>query len=142
MKLNMKKIPETTVEKYTSVSIIIFWLGWGLSFVLAGLLAWAEPFFESKGSWVTGWRWLLEGIIRTMLAFSFLSLIISLITAGLLFIFLYPELGAAWLRGINPLAYRKPWEQISGGGKVIAFLHAIVFLASGVIIAYLLITNN
>jgi hypothetical protein len=142
MKLGMNKIPETTVQIFTSVSRIIFWLGWGLSFVLAGLLSLVTLSFESKGTWVTDWRWVFEGINKTLLVFSFLSLIISLITAGLLFIFLYPELGAAWLRGINPLAHRKPWEQISSGGKTFAFLHAIVLLGLGVVVAYQIIFNT
>ncbi|MBI3151370.1 MAG: hypothetical protein HYZ21_04515 [Chloroflexi bacterium] len=142
MKLVMRKISETVVQKYTSVSRKIFWLGWCLPFVLAGLLAFATLNLESKWSWLTEWRWLLEGINTTLLALSFLSLIISLITAGLLFIFLYPELGAAWLRGINPIAYRTPWDQLSDGVKVYAFFHAMLFLAAGVMVAYLIIINT
>ena len=138
----MRKIPETVVQKYTSVSRKIFWLGWGLSFTLFGVLSAATLFLESKWNWLTNWRWLLEGINTTLLAFSFLSLIISLITAGLLFIFLYPELGAAWLRGINPIAYRKPWEQLSDGVKIYAFFHAMLFLAAGVMVAYQIIINT
>ena len=138
----MNKIPETTVQKYTSVSRKIFWLGWGLPFVLAGLLALATLSLESKWNWITGFRWLIDGISSTLLAFSYLSLIISLITAGLLFIFLHPELGAAWLRGINPIAYRKSWEQLSGFVRIYAFLHAMVFLVVGVMVAYEIIIST
>ena len=138
----MRKFPEAVVQKYTSVSRKIFWLGWCLPFVLAGILAFTTLSLESQWSWLTEWRWLLEGINKILLAFSFLSFFISWITAGLLFIFLYPELGAAWLRGINPIAYRKPWDQLSDGVKVYAFLHAMVFLAAGVMFAYLVILNT
>ena len=138
----MKKISETVVQKYTSISRKIFWLGWALPFILAGLLAWVTISFETRWSWLTNWRWLLGGINSVLLAFSFLSFIVSLITAGLLFIFLYPELGAAWLRGINPIAYRKPWDQLSEGVKIYAFLHAMVFLLVGVVFAYQIIINT
>jgi len=138
----VNNVSETTVQKYTSVSRKIFWLGWGLPFIFSGLLALAILFTEAKWSWLTNWRWLLEEISRTLLIFSFLSFIVGFITAGLLFISFHPELGVAWLRGINPTAYRKPWEQLSNGVKVFAFLHAMLFLVAGVMFAYLVIINT
>ena len=138
----MRKISETVVQKYTSVSRKIFWLGWCLPFVLAGSLAFAILNLESKWSWLTGWRWLFEGINTTLLAVSFLSLIISLITAGLLFITLYPELGHAWLRGINPIWYRKSWQEMSDFAKLYTFFHAIVFFIFGILAAHQIIINT
>jgi hypothetical protein len=138
----VKKIPEPVVQKFISASRKIFWLGWGLSFVLSGLLSFTILNFEEKWSWIIDWRWLIEGIGFSLLVFSFLCLVVSLMTAGLLFIFLYPELGAAWIRGINPIAYKKPWAKLSGGVKVYVFFHAVVFLVAGIMVAYQVIINT
>lgn len=138
----MRKISETVVKKYTSVSRKIFWLGWCLPFALAGLFAFAILNLESKWIWLIEWRWLIEVINTTLLVFSFLSFVISLITSGLLFIALYPELGHAWLRGINPIWHRKPWQEMSDFAKLYTFFHAVVFLIAGVVIAHQIIINT
>ena len=133
---------EISVPKYISLSRKIFWLGWAFPFVLAGVLATILLFLEAKWSWLTEWEWLVVGVFyRPLLAFSYLSLIVSLITPSLLFLLLRPDLGAAWLRGINPIAYRKPWEELSHGVKFYALLHAMFFLVMGVLVAYLLVIN-
>jgi hypothetical protein len=139
----VKEIPEIAVPKYISLSRKIFWLGWALPFILAAVLAAIILLLESKWIWLTQWEWLLtRAFYLPLLVISYLSLIVSLVTPSLLFLLFRPDLGAAWLRGINPIFYRKPWEELSDSAKFYAFLHAIFFLVMGVLTAYQLIINN
>jgi hypothetical protein len=142
--LSIKTIPETTIQKYTSASRRLFWLGGGLGFLLAGVYAEAILYLESRWSWLSEWRWLLGDIInRALLTFSLLSLIVALIVPSLLFIILYPELGHAWVRGINSAGFSaQPWEQMSDGAKFWSFLGALFYLVAGVAVIYLLIING
>ncbi len=124
----MKKNTEIIIQKFAFVSRRLFWSACA-SFLLAGILAQVTFYSESR------WTWFLEFVIcRPLFIFAFLAIPISMLIPGLLFVSLHPELGHAWLRGINPIWYNKPWEQLSDFAKFWTFLDAIISFVCGVLI--------
>jgi len=108
----MKKIPESTLRKYTSLSSRIVWFCILGPLLLFFVLAEAFQYLEPRWNWLIEWRATLQYvIIHVWFPFMLLSLIFVLITPSLLFISLYPELGHAWMRGIKPDMFSTPWEQ-------------------------------
>ena len=141
--LSVKIIPETTIKKFTSAISRLFWLAFA-SALLAGALILATPYLESRWEWLLEWRWLLENVTRSLIMFVlFIIFPVNLIIPGLLFIFLYPELGHAWLRTTHPVIFSSaPWEQMSDGAKFWSFLQAMIGFAAGIFILYEFIING
>lgn len=134
----MKNVSDITSQRCVSASRKIFWLGSCVPFLLVAILAQMAPSHPEPGLGL-----LLENVIRRILFLSaFLSIIITLMTPGFLFVLLLPELGQAWLRGINPIWHNRSWVQLSGFAKFWTFLEAMISFGFGILIVYQVIIGN
>ena len=115
-----------------------------ISFVLSGVFALTIGYLESKFVWLLEWKWLLDIFLRGLLKFSFLGIIVTLITPGLL-ILVFPSLSFAWIQGGWRRGFPKhySWEKkVSNGRGFLYLLAALIGFVVGIVFLYMLIING
>jgi hypothetical protein len=115
----MKTNSEANIQKFAAASRKIF-ISFLMLFLASGLISTLLTYLELNVP-ALGW------VAGTLLLISFGLLAVSWITPEVLMLAGAPELGLAWLRGMNWISPAgKPWTELSTGERGSVYVAAIV----------------
>ncbi len=138
----MKTNSENIEEKFFLISRNLSFAS-KMSFILSGVSALTIGYLESKFVWLLDWKWLLDIFLRGLLMFSFLGIIVTLVTPCLL-ILVFPSLSFAWIQGGWSRGFPKHYsrKKVSDGQVFFHLLAALIGFIFGILFLDTLIING